>query len=125
MARRKTKRSKRSKRTNMSARSNFYKALRRLKSLKTNEQQQAMNMANAKFIRQFCNQLKKLKRIKLPHKKKQALRKHRAQLRRLTNAKTSLSKRRRILTQRGGGILKTILSMIPVVGPVLNAIDNI
>lgn len=104
--------------------SNFTHAIQRLKSLKAGEQQQAMNMANNTFIRQFCKHLKKLKRVKLSHKKKRALRKHKKQLRQLMSARTPISKRRRILTQSGGGVLKSILSAIPIVGTVLNAIDS-
>ena len=120
MAKRKVHR-KKTRRTNK--RSNFAHALQRLKSLKGNEQQQAMNMANNNFIRQFCSYLKKLKRMKLTRKKKQALQKHKKQLRQLVNARTPISKRRHILTQSGGGILRSILSSIPVVGTVLNVID--
>ena len=124
MARRKTQhRQRRGKKK--SARSNFSHALRRLKKLKASEQQQAMKMANASFIRQFCKVLKKLKHRKLSAKKRRALQKYKKELRQLINAKATISKQRRLLTQKGGGILKSILSAIPVVGNILSVIDNI
>ena len=121
MARRKTQR----RREKKVSHSKFSNALRRLKSLKPSQQQQAMNMANASFIRQFCKELKKLRRVKLSAKKRRALQKYRKELRQLINAKTTLTKRRRILSQKGGGILKSLLSALPVVGTVLSIIDNV
>ena len=121
MARRKTQRRRGRKQT---SNSNFSRALIRLKKLKPSEQQQAMNMANASFIRQFCKLLRKLKHAKLSRKKKQTLQRYKKDLRQLTNAKTTLSKRRRILSQKGGGFIKSILSSIPVVKDVIYAIDT-
>lgn len=118
MARRKAMR-----RRKKASRSNFATALRRLKSLKSSKRQQAISMANNSFIRQFCKELKKLRNKKLTPKKKRSLQKYTKQLRQLVNAKTPISKRRHILSQKGGGILKAILSSIPVVGNVLNAIN--
>ena len=121
MARRKTQRRRGRK---QASHTNFSRALLRLKKLKPSEQQQAMNMANASFIRQFCKLLRKLKHAKLSRKKKQTLQRYKKDLRQLTNAKTTLSKRRRILSQKGGGFIKSILSSIPVVKDVIYAIDT-
>ena len=74
-----------------------------------------MKMANASFIRQFCKVLKKLKHAKLSPKKRRTLQKYKKELRQLINAKATISKQRRLLTQKGGGIIKSILSAIPVV----------
>ena len=79
-----------------------------------------MNMANATFIRQFCKQLKKLKRAKLSPKAKKDLLKHKKQLRQLLHPHTDMSKRRRMLTQGGGGFLKTILRYVPYIGPIVS-----
>ena len=122
MARR--KKASRRQRKKKTIRSNFANALRRLKSLKASEQRQAMNMANNSFIRQFCKKLKTMKHAKLPHKSKRVLQKYKKQLRQLMRAK-SMSKRRHILTQKGGGFLKDLLLAVPVVGNVLHAIDTI
>lgn len=125
MSRRKMQHRQRRKKKKVSSHSNFSHALRRLKKLKANDQQEAMKMANASFIRQFCKVLKKLKRTKLSSKNRRALQKYRKQLRQLTNAKATISKQRRLLTQQGGGIIKSILSAIPVVGNILSVIDNV
>ena len=123
MARRKTHRKKSSRRGKSS--SNFSHAIKRLKKLRAKEQHEAIGMANNKFIRQLCKEVKKLKHAKLSPKGAKALRKHRKQLRQLLNSRTGMSKRRRILSQRGGGILKTILRYVPIVGPFVDMIDNI
>ena len=106
------------------AHSNFATALQRLKKLKAAEQKQAMRMANNTFIRQFCKQLKTLKHAKLTAKSKKALRRHRKQLRQLVSSRTGMSKRRRMLSQGGGGLLKTILRYVPVIGPFVDLIDR-
>lgn len=124
MIRRKTK-AKRSKQRHNRSSSNFSNAIRKLKKLKANDQREAIKMANDTFIRQFCQEIKLLKRAKLSPKKRKALKKHKKQLQRLVNARTSASKQRHILTQKGGGILKSILSSIPIVGSVIDLIHNL
>ena len=123
MVRQKTRRRRRKQRGKKV--SNFSNALRRLKKLKASDQQEAMKMANATFIRQFCQVLRKLKHTRLSAKKRRALQKYKRELRQLVGAKTSISKRRHLLSQKGGGILKSILSAIPIVGNVLSVIDSI
>ena len=126
MARRKSQRKKKSSRRKRNASlSNFSRALLRLKKMNANRQHEAMSMANAAFIRQFCKQLKKLKYAKLPAKSKKILRKHRKEVKKLLSARTGLSKRRKMLTQSGGGFLKALLSSIPIVGTVMNLVDNV
>ena len=119
---RKSFRKKSSRRQKMS--NSFKKALQRLKKLNAAEQHEAIRMANNKFIRQLCAQVKKLKHAKLsPHGKK-AVRKHKRALRALASPHTGMSKRRRILSQGGSGILKTILSYVPGVGPFVKFIPG-
>lgn len=117
MARQKANRKKSSK--------NFANALRRLKKLNAKEQHQAIGMANNSFIQHLCKQLKTLKHAKLTPKAKKDLSKHKKSLRHLLSPSIGLSKRRRMLTQGGGGLLKTILRHIPIVGTVLDVIDNV
>ena len=125
MAGRKTQR-KSSKRRQANRRTpNFSQAVKRLKKLKAKEQRQAISMANDTFIRHLCRELKILRHIKLTPKKRQALRKHKKKLQRLIKCHTAMSKRRHILTQKGGGFLKSILSAIPIVGTVVDLIDNV
>ena len=123
MARRKTAR--KASRRGKAMSSSFILAVKRLKKLKASERSQAMSMANATFIRQFCEQLKKLRHAKLAPKKRKILQKNKKLLQQLVNKRTSLSKRRRILTQSGGGFLKNILSYIPIVGTVMKIIDTV
>ena len=106
--------------------SKFFNALQRLKKLNAKDQHEAISMANNTFIRQFCKQLKKLKHAKITPTGKKALRKHKTRLRQLLKPNIGFSKRRRILTQGGGGFLKTILRFIPFIGPFANLLpDNI
>ena len=73
-------------------------------------------MANASFIRSFCKAVKKLRHSKLTPKKRRSLQKYKKELKQLVSGKTTLSRRRRILSQEGGNILDAVLSAIPVVG---------
>ena len=123
MARRKTSRRSRSRRKKGS----FIQSLLRLKKLKSQDRSQAISMANDRFIRQLCHHVKKLKSAKLSPKAKKSLQKHRKSLRSLISNRTSMSKRRKILSQRGGGILSGILSTlkyVPLVGSVLDMIQK-
>ena len=125
MSKRKTQR-KSSKRRQVYRRApNFSQALKRLKKLKSNEQRKALSMANDTFIRHLCKELKMLRHAKLTTKKRRALQKHKKNLRHLVNNRTTMTKRRQILTQKGGGILKGILSAIPLVGTVLDLVNNV
>lgn len=105
--------------------SHFIQSLIRLKKLKKNDRRKAISMANNQFIRQLCQHVKKLKRAKVSSKVKKNLRKHRHSLKTLVNKRTSMSKRRTLLSQRGGGILDSILSSIPVVGSIYDIIKTV
>ena len=103
----------------------FMTALRKLKKMKRNEQSQAISMANNTFIKQFVGHLRKMRRAKLSTKSKRALKKHKKSLRKLISARTGMSKRRKMLSQKGGGFLNDLLKSIPVVGTIVNAIEDI
>ena len=124
MAKRKSQRKRSKQRHTYRRTSNFTQALKRLRKLKSNEQRQAIGMANDAFIRHLCKELQLLKHAKLTGKKRQALRKHRKQLQRLISNRTSMNKRRHILSQKGGGILRGILSAIPIVGGLYDLISG-
>lgn len=100
--------------------SKFMRAISRLKKLKPNEQSQAMSLANDSFIRQFCGQVKKMKHANLSTKQRKVLKSHRKNLQSLVNKRTGISKKRNILSQRGGGIIKNILHSIPIVGDIMD-----
>lgn len=120
--RKKTKQYGHSKRRRSTA---FSRALIRLKKLRAPQQRQAMSMANNAFIRQFVNHVKKLKHKKLPLRTAKTFRKHRKQIRRLVNPRTSMLKRRALLTQRGGGMLFDFLKSLPVVGDAINLVETL
>ena len=101
--RRKTKAVKRGK-------SHFATALFNLKKLPKRRQVQAIGMANDKFIRQLCSKVKTLRHAKLPAKVTSSFKRHRKQLRSLTNSRVSVKSKRKILTQRGGGFLLPLLA---------------
>lgn len=105
--------------------SKFSNALHRLKKLNASQQSQAIKMSNNAFIRQFCNQIRKLKHAKLSAKVRTKLRKHRKNIRKLLHKSTSMESRRKLLSQKGGGFLKNLLTSIPIVGDIVSAIDTI
>ena len=111
-SRKNTKRQRVSKRRTTSS-SKFRRAVMRLRSLKRNQQSQAIGMANDSFIRQMCSQIKKLRYKKLKGRNTKALKRHSKTLRKLVNSKTSISSKRKILSQRGG--------IFPLLTPILMA----
>ena len=125
MAKRKAYRKKKydKKRGKKTCRSNFSSALCQLKRLKGNQQRQAMSMANDSFIRQFCSRVKKLKHAKLSPKLERKLRRHRKKLRMLASTKTSISKKRKSLSQRGG-LFPLLLAALPALGSIAGAAIN-
>lgn len=76
----------------------------RLKGLKSHHQCQAMKMANDAFIRQMCTHVKKLRYKKLNGNQMKTLKRHRTKLQTLVNPQVSISKKRQLLSQRGGFI---------------------
>ena len=82
--------------------SDFIQTLHRLKKLKKKDRCRAISMANDHFIRQLCQHVKKLRCAKLSTKAKKELWKYRKTFRALANKRTSMSKRRKLLTQHGG-----------------------
>ena len=105
-------------------RSNFAVALQHLKRLKYPERREAIRLANNAFLQQFCNHLKKLRHAKVKAGTKKVLKQHKKQLRQLLSKKGNMSKRRYLLSQDGGGILRTLLRYIPIVGPIVDLIDR-
>lgn len=105
--------------------SKFTTALRRLKKLKAGQQSQAIKLANGSFIRQLCNEVRKLKHAKLSPAVRSKFWKHRKNIRKLLHKSTSMESRRKLLSQKGGGFLKNLLTSIPIIGNIISAIDTI
>ena len=122
MARRKVSRKMRRK---SGVSSKYEHALRQLKKLKAPQQRQALSMANGAFIRQFVNHLKKLKHGKLSPAARKAFKKHKKAVRRLVSSKTSMSKRRAILSQKGKGALFDFIKSIPIIGDGIQLIQSL
>ena len=124
MARKRKSQRKKSSRRSQKMPKSLMKALQRLKKLSPTNQHEAIRMANNKFIHQFCAQVKKLKHAKLSPQGKKIVRRHKRAFRTLASPHTGMSKRRRILTQNGSGIVKTLLKMIPIVGNLANFLPD-
>ena len=99
----------------------FQTALIRLRNLPRGKQQQAMSMANNKFIDQFCSHVKRLKYAKLNARQRKLLRKQRAKLQSLIKKRTTIQRKPQILSQRGGFIPFLLPLLASVVAPALAA----
>ena len=103
----------------------FVTTLRKLSSLHPSQRVETMKSVNDRFIRQFCNSVKKLRHHPVsPHTLIQ-LRRQSKKLRKLVSAKTSINTKRRMLSQRGG-FLPLILAPIisALAGSVIGAITG-
>ena len=80
----------------------FVTTLKKLSSLHPAQRVQAMKLANDKFIRDFCNNIKKLRHQPVPPNVQKQLHHQSKNLRKLVSAKTSLQTKRKMLCQRGG-----------------------
>jgi len=100
----------------------FQTALIRLRKLPRGKQQQAISMANNKFINQFCSNIKRLKYAKLNAKQQKLVRKQRNNLQALVKKRTSIQRKRKILSQRGGFLPFLLPLLGSVVAPAAGAI---
>ena len=111
------------KKTSKRGNTSFHRALHRLKKLKPAHQSQAIGMANNAFIRQMCAHVKKLRyNKKVTPKSAQRLKRHRTKLRQLVSARTSIDKKRKLLSQRGGFLPALLPLLISTVGPLVGRI---
>ena len=100
----------------------FYATLKRLKKLNPYQRRSAIEVANDKFIRHFAGQVKKLKRATgLQPSLRTKLKRHAKALRKLTNKKTSMKSKRKMLSQRGG-FLPLLLAALPAIGSIAGGI---
>lgn len=100
----------------------FLHTLRRLKALNASQRQQAMGIANNKFIRDFSKAVKKLRSQKnMSPSLRKRLKKHTSELRKLAGNKTALNTKRQILSQRGG-FLPLLLAALPAVGSIIGGV---
>ena len=100
----------------------FNVTLKRLRKLNPFQRRSAMQVANDKFIRHFVSQVKKLKRATgLQPSLKTKLKRHTKALRKLTNQRTSMKSKRKMLSQRGG-FLPLLLAALPAIGSIAGGI---
>ena len=100
----------------------FNTAVCRLRKMKGHECRQAISMANNKFIRQFCSEVKKLRSRKLPTKTSKKLKSEAKSIRKLLHKKTSVNAKRKMLSQRGGFLTVLLAALAPVLGSALGGI---
>ena len=99
----------------------FQTALIRLRKLPRGKQQHAISMANNKFINQFCSNVKRLKYAKLNAGQQKLVRKQRRNLQALVRKRTSIQRKRRILSQRGGFLPFLLPLITSIVAPAVGA----
>ena len=102
----------------------FKSAVQKLKRLKPSQQVQAMKMANSRFIKHMCSEVRKLKYKPLPAPLQSRVRKNAKRIRKFVNTKTSMRAKRRMLTQQGGGFLPLILAGLaaPLIGKIARGV---
>ena len=110
-------------RSNKRQPSKLVKTLKRLSKLPVAQQQRQLRLANHKFIKDLCSATQKVRYAKFnvaPTLRKK-LNRHRHHLRTLVSRRTSLQKKRQLLTQRGG----IVPALIPILVAALGATGSI
>lgn len=125
MAKRKVKRNRgrrrrRRRQSTNSGRNKFLATFKRLRKLRPHHRRQAIGLANNRFIQQFVSQVKKLRRAKLRPSLRKRLARQSKMLRSLTNSKTSVKKKRKMLQR--GGFLPLLLAALPAIGSIAGGI---
>ena len=101
----------------------FLKNLEKLKSLKSSHKCQAVAMANNAFIRKLCAEVRKLRYKNVNANTKKKIDKNRAMLRKIINPRTTLERKRYLLSQKGG-ILPLIPILLSALGPALGGVSG-
>ena len=99
----------------------FAFTLKSLRKLSPSQRRHAMKIANTKFIRHLSSQVKKLKRARLSGKLRRRIQSHSKDLRKLSNVKTPITVKRKVLTQRGG-FLPLLLAALPALGSIIGGV---
>lgn len=103
--------------------SKFKSIMKDLRSMNAADRVKNLKVANRKFIDEFSRHLMKLRKSKTvsPAVRKK-MKRHANKLRLLVNRRTSVDKRRRILTQKGG-ILPFLIPLLGgLIGPAIGGI---
>ena len=122
MARRKTsKRRRRRQPRRLQKGGKFISTLRRLKKLRPHQRNQAIQLANNKFIRDFVSGVKQLRNARLKPSMRTRLKRQAKNLRKFVNSKTSIGTKRKMLVQRGG-FAPLLLAALPALGSILGGV---
>ena len=122
------KQMQRRKKTNKSRKSNKSNrviiALQKLKRMRPNHQREAIKLSNDTFIRALCSDIKKLRNKPIPPSLKARLKKQRKHLQKFVRKNTSITAKRKMLSQRGG-FLPLVIAALPAIGAMIgNAISR-
>ena len=82
--------------------SKLLSALLRLRKLPPSEQQRQLQLANSKFILDLCTAARKARFVNAKPAIRKKVRHHRKTIRKFLNRRTSVHKKKQLLTQRGG-----------------------
>ena len=117
----------RKRRRRQAVKSKLIHAMNKLKNMGGSRRVEEVAAAPDRLIRDMSTALRKVRKRKvtLPKSLAKQVKKHAKALRILSNPRVSITKKRKVMSQKGGGILGTIASLIPVVGPILgNLFDS-
>ena len=97
-------------------------AMNKLKNMGASRRVREIVAAPDKLIRDMSSALQKAKRHKvaLPKVLAKQVKKHAVSLRKLSNPRLSIKKKRQLIKQKGGGLLGTIAGLLPIVGPLIS-----
>ena len=103
---------------------NFRKAIHSLNSMSCPNQCRALHAASNKFIRDVSTTLRQVRRlppdqIRISPSMRKRIYQHRRGLHTLADGKTSIKRKRKLLTQKGGFFGKIIASLLGTVLPVI------
>ena len=121
MARRKTTKRRRRKPRRLQRGGKFISTLHRLKKLRPRQRNQAIQLANNKFIRDFVSGVKQLRNARLKPSMRTRLKRQAKNLRKFVNSKTSIGTKRKMLVQRGG-FAPLLLAALPALGSILGGV---
>ena len=82
----------------------FSKAIMALRKMKSSDRYNAIRFANDNFIRDLCSKINKLRHTKLSPQQQAIVKKYKSKLKVLCNRRTSIKKKRQLLSQKGGFI---------------------
>ena len=103
----------------------FHEAIKRLHRMKPKSRNAAIAGSSNQFIRDFSNVMQKIRKhpqlVSAKHKNK--LRRHKRKLRQIVNSRTPIHVKRRLLTQKGGFIISSIL--VPLIAAAIGAVGSV